>query len=198
MDNAKRGFAAKVISYLFLPPIVNLASFIAVTLKFESKTGNPLGIIGYTSLFTVFLPIFVFILFLRKGKIADADARERKERHIPYLVFAVIIFIGFLIIPWNDHASEIKYLFLIYLFNLLTLFFVNLFWKISAHTMGAGGLLATLLFSFGYWGLIASPVIIVLGWSRYELKCHTVGQITAGAVLGVINTLILFNLFPLL
>ena len=198
MGHRKRELIAKIISYLFLPPVLNLISFFLTVNKFEPDSGNSLLILGYTSLFSVVLPVLVFILFLRKGKIADADARNRTERHIPYLVFAAIILAGYFLIPWHDHAVEIKILFLIYLANLLTLFFVNLLWKISAHTMGAGGLVAVVILTHGFWGLAALPVVFALGWARFELKCHTTGQILAGASLGVFNTLILFKLIPLI
>ncbi len=184
---------ARVLSYLFLPPVLNITSFAFVIFSFESEIGSPWKIFLYTSIFTVILPILIFILFLRKGKIADPDARERTERHIPYIVFAVVITVGLLLIPWADHAPEIRTLFIIYLFNLIFLFLVNLFWKISAHTMGAGGFLGTALFVFGVWGFLALPVVIALAWARLELKCHTPAQIVAGALTGLANTLILFH-----
>lgn len=189
---------AKVISYLFLPPVVNLISFIAIIFFFESEQNQRLTSLLYTSLFTVVFPVLVFILFLKKGNIADPDARNRKERHMPYLVFAVIIFTGYLLIPWAQFADETRFLFLIYLLNLLFLFFVNLFWKISAHTMGAGGLTGTFIFIFGWWGLMLLPVIFVLAWARFRLKCHTPWQLFFGAFFGILNTLLFFKFLPIL
>lgn len=189
---------AKVISYLFLPPVVNLISFIAVIYFFETNYDNRLISLSYTSLFTVVFPVLVFILFLKKGNIADADARNRNERHVPYLVFAAIILTGYLFIPWDQFADETRYLFLIYLLNLLFLFFVNLFWKISAHTMGAGGMTGTFIFIFGWWGFLFLPVILVLAWARLKLKCHTPWQLFFGAFFGILNTLLFFKLLPLL
>ncbi len=184
---------ARVLSYLFLPPVLNITAFAFVIFSFESENGSPWLIFFYTSIFTAILPILIFILFLRKGKIADPDARERSERHVPYIVFAVVITAGLLFIPWANHAPGIRSLFIIYLFNLIFLFLVNLFWKISAHTMGAGGFLGTALFVFGSWGLFAFPVVLALAWARLELKCHTPAQLIAGAIMGLANTLILFH-----
>lgn len=189
---------AKIISYLFLPPVVNLISFIAVIWFFESNHDRRSTSIFFTSLFTVFFPVMVFILFLKKGNIADADARNRNERHMPYLVFATIILTGYLMIPWDQFADETRILFLIYLLNLLFLFFVNLFWKISAHTMGAGGLTGTFIFLFGWWGLMLLPVIMILSWARFKLKCHTPWQLFFGAFFGILNTLLFFKFLPLL
>lgn len=184
---------ARVLSYLFLPPVLNITSFAFVIFTFEPENGSPWLILLYTSIFTAILPILIFILFLRRGKIADPDARERSERHVPYIIFAVVITAGLLFIPWANHAPGIRSLFIIYLFNLIFLFLVNLFWKISAHTMGAGGFLGTALFVFGSWGLFASPVVLALAWARLELKCHTPAQLIAGAITGLANTLILFH-----
>jgi hypothetical protein len=189
---------ARIISYIFLPPFLNIGCFIAVISQFEPKSGEPFKIFIYTSIFTAILPILVFLLFLKKGTIADPDARERNERHLPYIVFALIILIGYLLIPWQNHADEIRILFLIYLLNLVFLFFVNLFWKMSAHTMGAGGFVGALLVSFGFWGIAGFPIILILSWARYKLKCHTIPQISFGAFFGVLNTLILFKVLALL
>ncbi len=193
-----RGSLAKIVSYMFLPPVVNLISFIVVIFFFESNHDHRLTSLLYTSLFTVVFPVLVFILFLKKGNIADADARNRNERHMPYLVFAAIILTGYLLIPWDQFAGETRILFLIYLLNLLFLFFVNLFWKISAHTMGTGGLTGTFIFVFGWWGLILLLVIFILAWARYELKCHTPWQLFFGAFFGILNTLLFFKFLPLL
>jgi hypothetical protein len=189
---------ATIISYLFLPPVVNLISFILIIFKNEPTPEARLTSLFYTSLFTVVLPVLIFILFLKKGQIADPDARNRKERHIPYLVFAGVITLGYLFIPWQHFIDETRILFLIYLFNLLFLFFINLFWKISAHTMGAGGLIGTIIFLFGWWGLVFVPVIVILAWARYKLKCHTRWQLFFGAFFGILNTLLFFKLLPLL
>ncbi|MBK7866718.1 MAG: hypothetical protein IPJ75_06840 [Ignavibacteriales bacterium] len=197
-SSIKQDQLAKIISYLFLPPVVNLISFIAIIYSFESNHDHRLTSLLYTSLFTVVFPVLVFILFLKKGNIADADARNRNERHMPYLVFAAIILTGYLLIPWDQFADETRILFIIYLLNLLFLFFVNLFWKISAHTMGAGGLTGTFIFIFGWWGLMLLPVILVLAWARFQLKCHTPWQLFFGAFFGILNTLLFFKFLPLL
>lgn len=183
---------AKILSYLFLPPVLNLLSFSFVIFGFEREPGSARLIFFYTSFFTVLLPVLIFILFLRKGKIADPDARVRSERHVPYIVFTIVISAGLLLIPWGNFSSEVHSLYIIYLFNLIFLFLVNLFWKISAHTMGAGGFTGTLLFATGIYGLAGIPVILLLAWARMKLDCHTPAQLVAGAVAGLINTLLLF------
>ncbi len=184
---------AKILSYLFLPPVLNLLSFSFVISNFERDPDSARIIFFYTSLFTVLLPVLIFILFLRKGKIADPDARIRSERHIPYVVFIIVISSGLLLIPWGNFSAEVHSLYIIYLFNLIFLFLVNLFWKISAHTMGAGGFTGTLIFATGVYGLAGIPVILLLAWARKTLDCHTHAQLAAGALAGLVNTLLLFN-----
>ena len=49
--------------------------------------------------------------------------------------------------------------------------------------MGVSGPLAALIISFGLIGLILLPVVILVGWSRIKLKCHTFSQVIAGILL---------------
>ena len=39
--------------------------------------------------------------------------------------------------------------------------------------MGAAGPFAALVFAFGWIGLILLPIVILVGWSRIKLKCHS-------------------------
>ena len=49
--------------------------------------------------------------------------------------------------------------------------------------MGAAGPFAAITFAFGWVGLLMLPVVILVGWSRIELKCHTFAQVVAGIIL---------------
>jgi membrane-associated phospholipid phosphatase len=49
--------------------------------------------------------------------------------------------------------------------------------------MGASGPFAAIIFSFGWIGLFMLPVVILVGWSRIKLKCHTISQVVAGILL---------------
>lgn len=73
-----------------------------------------------------------------------------------------------------------------YISNTLITIFINRSWKISAHAMGAAGPFAAIAFVFGWLGLMMLPIVILVGWTRIELKCHTISQVVAGILLAFI------------
>jgi membrane-associated phospholipid phosphatase len=46
--------------------------------------------------------------------------------------------------------------------------------------MGAAGPFAAIVFTFGWIGFLILPIIILIGWSRIKLKCHSFTQVAAG------------------
>jgi len=68
------------------------------------------------------------------------------------------------------------------------LFFVNLRWKISIHTMGIAGPTTVLIVVFGYWGALLALLLPPVIWSRVYLKKHTVAQALGGTAAGFLLT----------
>jgi membrane-associated phospholipid phosphatase len=54
--------------------------------------------------------------------------------------------------------------------------------------MGAAGPFGAVVFVFGWIGLLMLPIVVLVGWSRIELKCHTRLQVIAGILLAFIST----------
>ncbi|GHI02689.1 phosphatase PAP2 family protein [Streptomyces cellostaticus] len=54
----------------------------------------------------------------------------------------------------------------------------------SVHSAVASGALAILGSVFGPWMLVLTPLVVLIGWSRIRLRCHTVGQVTVGVLIG--------------
>jgi membrane-associated phospholipid phosphatase len=69
---------------------------------------------------------------------------------------------------------------------------INLYWKISLHTAFMSGSSAILTIVYGIPGAITILLIVILGWSRIQLKLHTLSQVVVGAVLPAIVVLVTF------
>lgn len=74
-----------------------------------------------------------------------------------------------------------------YISNTLITIFINNYWKISAHAMGASGPFSAMVFSFGLIGFIMLPIVLLVGWSRIKLKCHSLSQVVIGVLLAFIS-----------
>lgn len=181
-------YFARVISNIFIPPTLTLSIFVYSILKLESNN----QIITYqiiNSFFNGFLfPILMFLILMRMGKIVDHDATLKEERTLPYLLGAAISAIGLIISIVISFNIVLAGMWVCYISNTLFLIVINKNWKISAHATGAAGPLAAMVYVGGINNLIFVFLLILIAWSRVELKKHTPMQVVAGSILGFFST----------
>ena len=149
--------------------------------------------------------LFIWIMY-KTGMAGDLDLTNRKERTLPYIIFAIsLLATGFLL-----YKLRMPVWFLLELFGacaaLLIAMLINHYWKISAHMIGVGGLIGGI---FGaaqiqminpYVGIVIAFVVAgLVGTSRLILKRHTPMQVYAGFMLGFtcvfLSSLLSFILF---
>ena len=178
---------AKIISYLFIPPVMNLFIFLLFSNKFENSEK---GIIVFLSalIFGFILPIVTFIILRKKGKVIDNDATIKEERTVPYLYGIGFSVLAILLLYISKTSLHSFLLWEAYLINSVVLIIVNKYWKISAHAMGAAIPLGAAMFLNNMWISIFFIILLLVGWSRYKLKVHTLGQIIGGSFVGCVIT----------
>ncbi|WP_165040863.1 phosphatase PAP2 family protein [Dysgonomonas sp. ZJ709] len=151
------------------------------------------------------LPVFLLscvvpaisIFFMKQaGLVKDYDLRDRHDRLLPFLVSILshaLLFYYFFragLYPWFI-ATLAAPLILLIMGAIITLY-----WKISAHMLGIGGLIGSIL-SVCYNVNLSRPnlsnLLIILfilagclGVSRLVLKRHTPAQVYAGFCLGLV------------
>jgi membrane-associated phospholipid phosphatase len=137
------------------------------------------------------------MIWAKRTNANDVDVPARTERNHPLLFASASYLIGFVVLVTVHAPLLTTAIMLGYSLGTLLLFFINLSWKISIHTMGIAGPTTVLVFVFGYWGLLLGLLLPPVIWSRIYLKKHTVAQAIAGAVLGFILTTIMLSLLLL-
>ncbi len=178
---------ARIISTVFVPPSFTIIIYTLFASQLESESSNQAATILIALVFGFIAPIALFLILRKKGKLADQDASIKEERTIPFLIAIVFYFIGLmLMLKYQLNIFSIAFWFC-YISNTLITIFINKFWKISAHAMGAAGPFAAITFVFGWLGLMMLPIVILVGWARIELKCHTISQVVAGILLAFIS-----------
>lgn len=174
---------ARFISTLFVPPSFTIIVYAIFTFTLENDSAKRLLTFIIPLVFGFIAPIVLFIILRKKGKLADQDASIKEERTFPFLVAIGFYLFGLLLmIKYDLNIISIAFWFC-YISNTLITIIINKYWKISAHAMGAAGPFAAITFAFGWLGLLMLPVVVLVGWSRIELKCHTFAQVVAGIVL---------------
>ena len=214
--------AAKVISFLFHPLL--MLTYMTVLLliiqpfwfgvnRLSEKIPLLLAVF-----FSSFLIPGVAVLMMRVlGLVESMELRDKKERIGPYIVSA--IFYLWLYINFR-HDPSTPPLFSAFVLGsvigLFLAFFVNIFSKISAHTVGMGGLLGMfiillglgvhdpVLIPLGSWGVLHTTtgtlllLVILLagmvGTSRLLLKAHEAIDLYGGYMVGLVAQFLAFRL----
>lgn len=168
---------------------------------FKTSSINASICIIIVSAITFVIPTII-ILFLKKFKVIKTLTMERRDdRVIPILIMATSLYI-------TSRFFNGIYVLGIYNFYLICstllcmiVFWVNLFWKISLHSIGWGGFVGILYIYTTILAEIFLPYfiisIIVAGIvcsARLYLKSHDSAQIYVGFITGFMVTTILYRL----
>lgn len=189
-----------IITHPILLPTWLLLIIIEIGL-FKTLSINASMCIIIVSAITFVIPTII-ILFLKKFKVIKTLTMERRDdRVIPILIMATSLYI-------TSRFFNGIYVLGIYNFYLICstllcmiVFWVNLFWKISLHSIGWGGFVGILYIYTTILAEIFLPYfiisIIVAGIvcsARLYLKSHDSAQIYVGFITGFMVTTILYRL----
>lgn len=148
---------------------------------------------------TALFPAAVIFGMISLGKARDFSLHKRSERFLPAAVI-IISLIGATLYLRHAHAPAWMWLFFISGIETTVIGLIVTFrWKISGHATAIAQLLA-LIYWLGYQHLLpvaplilVSIFILITGWvctARLILHRHTLGQVTAGVLLGLTATLL--------
>lgn len=200
-SNSMLRVAAKVVSYIlhpaFMPLILALVLYSINPSSYVQYKGKDLSLVFITiGMLTIFFPILVVLLLKGLGFVKSIFLRNQKERIVPLL--ATMIFYW-----WASHVFKNQSAPLILqvllrgaYWGIIVLFVCSIFYKISMHTMAAGGMIGFLIVLS-----IVSPIdmtvpfliaIIIAGSSgtaRMLLGAHTPFEVWTGYLFGILSQL---------
>jgi membrane-associated phospholipid phosphatase len=181
--------AAQIISIVGLPPLLAIATILALSSRAIADPVEAVRVALVSSFFIAIAPVLYIVYLLKHNKISGgADLQHREERWRPYLVGIGSCVVGFLVLLRLQAPGSILVLTLCYAINTTVMAVITQRWKISAHAAGAA-LPATALYAFfGTAALAFAVVVPMVCWARVRVKMHTVAQVSAGALLGTALT----------
>ena len=189
-------WGARALSSIFRPQYFPLVGFLALFL-FTYLSLLPLSfkalIMIIVLLGTLLLPRLTIRIWRQTNGLKLHHLRLREHRSFPYLVF--LLFYAFTLhflarfhLPFYMGGILVSSL-MIQAACLL----INIWWKISVHSAGAGGIIValiafSLLFNFNpvWWLSLCIIIAGLVGSSRMLLRQHTLWQVLAGTFLGII------------
>ena len=193
---------AKLISIVFQPllmPVYNVLLLFIYTDQFRmTYAGHFVEILLPVFVFAFAVPSLIIWVMYRLHLISNLSLDIRHERFIPY-IFTLISY-GFMIYFYHKMGMPFWFIML----NVASLIVmahavvVTLWWKISAHMFGVGGLMggvvavSYLVEHINPHYLIMALLLIsgLVGSSRLLLKKHTPAQVYTGFLLGFMVTFI--------
>ena len=130
------------------------------------------------------LPVFLVILYLvQKGKLDSVFTNVREQRTKIYLLGGLCIAVCCIILIYLKAPSELIAGFIAGISMTLIFMCINLWWKISLHTAFVAGSATVVVILYGGMATATLALIPLMAWARIELKCHSLAQVAAGAVL---------------
>ena len=167
--------AARVVSMLFTPfylPMVGLMALFVFSYLTLMPWMYKLQVLTLVYIFTILLPTLLIHLYRRYRGWSLIELGHKERRLVPYVMGTIL------------SAA---------LFIQIVCALINVWWKISTHTAAIGGV-AGALFVFGeffgfnpvWWLCVVFFLAGLLGTSRMILRQHSLLQVVAGFVVGVV------------
>ena len=189
---------ARLISDIAVPPVLAIPVYTVSSLYDQIRNGAAGGFIlaglFFSITFSLTIPAGFIVYQFRHNKVSELHIPVRQQRNLPYAINIVSNFVGFMLIARFLGLGALAAVMLINVALGCVVTLVNLYWKISAHVIGAGMPLAVLVWFFGWAALPFFLLIPLVGWARLYLKAHTLSQVVAGAILGFTLTFLLIVL----
>jgi hypothetical protein len=177
---------ASSISALMNAPLITLATFIPLILKFGN--GNAWRLFYITSIFGCVLPLVGVVVFLKMRIISDFYATKKDERFIPFLTTIFSYLLGTITLIIFKAPAPITALMACYMINGIVLAMITLKWKISIHSSGITSPVTALVYLLGTRLLPLFLLVLPVFWARLELKAHSKWQLTMGALISTVLT----------
>ena len=188
---------ANLTSHILNPFAVSLV--VILLLSFESASSIADALKWSLILIAVsILPVFSVMVYLASsGRLDSIFTSVRGQRTKVYVLAAVCAVVGGVIITCLGAPLVLRATFVAGLSAVVVFMFINLWWKISLHIAFVAASVTVLVILYGPIGAISVVFLPLIAWARIESGHHSLAQVTGGAVLAAVITVVAFYLFGL-
>jgi hypothetical protein len=181
-----------LLTEIFAPAVQAAAMPIVVALHATGDLATGLGWGALAAVFSSAIPYGVIWLGVRRGRLTDHHIGVREQRRGPLVLGLLSVLVGLAVLVVANAPAEVVAMVVVMFTVLLAVTLVNQVWKLSAHAAVTAGSVTVLVLAFGPVLLAAALVVAAVGWSRVQLRDHTVGQVMTGAVAGAVIATVVF------
>jgi hypothetical protein len=193
-------FAAKLLSIVLHPLLMPLYT-VLLALELDPHLGYFLQAerrwltVGMLALMTVAFPITSALLLMRSGLVDSLEMHTRQERIAPYVMTLVYYGMTYYLLRRTPLHPAVLAMFIGAMLALTLTTVITLRWKISAHMVGIGGAVGTVLaiatiHAIPLLPMVAALILLagLLGSARLLTSDHTQAQVLTGALVGALCT----------
>ena len=193
-ENTKRKRIARHVSNILAPATISLP-FILLVAFYQAQ--DKLSALIYACIALFFLsvgPLLFIIIGVRLGKLSDIDVSRRTQRFRPFIFGIVSAMIGWLILTLTNGPRNLQTVMIITVFSGIIMMVITFWWKISMHASSLGGVATMLTALYGAVMLPLFVLLVLVSWSRVVLRRHSVTQVIAGSLAGIVLSLVILKL----
>ncbi len=188
---------ATILTYLFHPILMSMIGILVIFNAgiYISDIPDEFKRFIYSIVFlsNVLIPLtLVPALYLFKN-IQHITLNERRERIIPLFFSAICYYLGYYLVSRFSSIRVIDTFLFSSVVVLFILLLVSVFWKISIHMAGLGGLtglilMLSLLYTLDMTFFLSVAILIsgIVATARLKLQSHNLLQIITGYVAGLV------------
>ena len=189
-------WTARVVSIVFTPfylPLTGLVALYIFSYLNVLPLSYKLATLLFTYVFTILLPTLLIRLYRHYQGWTPLQIGHRQRLVIPYLISICCYSICYHLMHVYHMPHFISSILMAALTVQMVCALINVWWKISIHTAAIGGVTGALLafsliFNFNpvWWLCLVILLAGMVGTSRMILRQHTLAQVSAGFIVGLL------------
>lgn len=191
---------ARTLSLVFTPfylPLVGMLALFVFSYLSLLPWQYKLQVTVVTYFFTILLPTMSIHWYHRYNGWTLWHLREKDKRMVPYLI-SILSYLGcFSLMKWMHLPHFMSAIIVAALFVQVVCALINIWMKVSTHMAAIGGVTGGIVafsFIFGFNPIWWLSLVIILsglvGTARMIMRVHTLTEICAGYIVGVITTFV--------
>ena len=197
---------AKAISIIFHPLLLPsyAVAIIVMTNPYmfsNLESTNKLRMLLIVLINTFVFPVIAIFLLKKLNFISSFDLEKNQDRHIPLISTSLFFFWSYLVFSDMPISPFLPDVLLGASICVFASFFINIFFKISIHTLASGyligiaiALLRTSTYNLEFLLILAFIIAGLVGSARLYLKAHQLDEVASGYAVGIMCYMIIFYL----
>ena len=191
---------ARIISMVFTPfylPILGLTALFFLSYLNQYLLSYKFFVLAIVYFFTILLPTLLIHLYRHYHGWSLIELGTREGRVVPYVISILCYFSCLYLMEQMHIPYFMRSIVACALIIQIVCALINVWWKISTHTAAIGGVAGALfvfseVFRFNpmWWFCLVLLLAGILGTSRMILRQHTLAQVVAGFIVGLVCAIV--------